>query len=250
MSYFDYNKKNIYYEEIGTGDTLILLHGNTMSSKMFLPVLDLYKNDYKVVLIDFLGHGNSDRVNVFESDFWYDEAKQVKKLIEYRKYEKPSIIGTSGGAIAAINLALEYPELIKGVMADSFQGEMADKKAVSSIKYGRNLAKKSQDAVAFWKLEHGEDWEQVIDNDTDMLERHALNIQSYFHKDVSEIKVPILFTASVEDNLIENAGDIAENLAEKVVCGRSHVFQTGNHPALMSNAREYSTLAKEFLEVL
>ncbi len=35
MSYFKYNGHNIFYQEIGQGNPLILLHGNTASSKMF-----------------------------------------------------------------------------------------------------------------------------------------------------------------------------------------------------------------------
>ncbi len=35
MAYFKFENQNIYYEEIGTGFPLILLHGNSVSSKMF-----------------------------------------------------------------------------------------------------------------------------------------------------------------------------------------------------------------------
>ena len=48
---------------------MLLLHGNSVSSKMFQGIIDLYKEDYKVILIDFLGHGRSDRLEQFPTDF-------------------------------------------------------------------------------------------------------------------------------------------------------------------------------------
>lgn len=53
MSYFQYYDKNIYYSVIGEGIPLMLLHGNTASSKMFTFLLDFYKNDFQIILIDF-----------------------------------------------------------------------------------------------------------------------------------------------------------------------------------------------------
>lgn len=62
MSYFNYQSKNIYYTETGNGKPVVFLHGNTASSKMFEPLLPLYEEHCKVILLDFLGHGRSDRL--------------------------------------------------------------------------------------------------------------------------------------------------------------------------------------------
>lgn len=62
MTFFNYKNKKVYYEEIGTGKPVLLLHGNTASSNMFLDVIESYTLNYKVILIDFLGHGKSDRL--------------------------------------------------------------------------------------------------------------------------------------------------------------------------------------------
>ena len=49
MPYFKYKNKSVYYEEIGQGEPVILIHGNTMSSKMFDCILDLYKSKFKEI---------------------------------------------------------------------------------------------------------------------------------------------------------------------------------------------------------
>lgn len=69
MPYFTYQPKQIYYSEAGAGKPLLFLHGNTASSKMFEPLLPLYTDNFKVILIDFLGNDRSDRVVV-----WYKKS--------------------------------------------------------------------------------------------------------------------------------------------------------------------------------
>ena len=73
MACFAYQGKSIYYEECGRGTPLIFLHGNTASSKLFLPILALYSGRYRCICPDFLGNGRSDRVKAFSTDLWQDE---------------------------------------------------------------------------------------------------------------------------------------------------------------------------------
>lgn len=70
MSYFKYHSKRIFYKEAGSGKPLIMLHGDTASSTMFEMLLPLYQEHFRVILIDFLGNGKSDRVSKFPADLW------------------------------------------------------------------------------------------------------------------------------------------------------------------------------------
>ena len=112
MSYFRYEDKQIYYEESGEGSPLILLHGNTSCGKMFDPIVPVFAAKYRVIVPDFLGNGRSERIEKWPSDLWFDWTKQVKALCNNLGLKKVKLIGSSGGALAAINVALEYPELI------------------------------------------------------------------------------------------------------------------------------------------
>lgn len=122
MACFSYRGKSVFYEECGQGTPLIFLHGNTASSKLFLPILALYSGRYRCICPDFLGNGRSDRVEAFPTDLWQDEGRQVIALIRHLNCGKACLVGTSGGAWAALNAALECPELICAVVADSFDG--------------------------------------------------------------------------------------------------------------------------------
>ena len=87
MSYFKFEDKNVYYEETGCGKPLLLLHGNTASSNMFGAVASGYAQDHRVILMDFLGHGQSDRLDKFPADLWFYEAEQVIAFLKEKQYD-------------------------------------------------------------------------------------------------------------------------------------------------------------------
>ena len=250
MPYFIYKDKDIFYDDIGSGSPLLLLHGNTASSKLFDDVIDLYRKDFKVILIDFLGHGKSDRLDSFPVDFWYDQAKQAAALIKHNNYKKVNIIGTSGGALAALNIALEYGDLVNKVIADSFEGEKALDIVAEIIQNDRNHSKSNQSTVDFWYHNHGSDWEDVVDNDTDVMLRHHKLIGNFFHKDLSSLKLPVMLTVSLEDEFAEFVDFklVYEQLGNKMDNSKLHFFQTGGHPAMLTNAKEFSDIAKKFFK--
>lgn len=49
MSYFMYKDKQIFWQESGSGHHLILLHGNTASSKMFIEIVPVFSSKYHVI---------------------------------------------------------------------------------------------------------------------------------------------------------------------------------------------------------
>lgn len=253
MPYFSYNGKNVYYEETGEGRPLFLLHGNTASSNMFYEVAGKYAENYRVILIDFLGHGRSDRLREFPVDLWFDEAMQVIALIRLKKYRDVDIIGSSGGALAAVNVALEAPELVGKVIADSFEGETTLKAFTQNIMEDREASKKDENARMFYFYMHGDDWEQVVDCDTLAIRRHDETIGKFFHKPLESFKPDILMTGSKEDEFI---GSLEKNYFERVYGemlrkighGELCLFEHGGHPAMLSSPQEFYERSRRFLE--
>lgn len=249
MPYIKYADKNIYYEEIGSGFPLILLHGNTASSKMFSNITDLYTDNFKLIFIDFLGHGRSDRLKEFPADFWYDEAMQVIALLDYLNYGKVDIIGTSGGALVALNIALERDDLTNKVIADSFEGEKSLNSMTRTIFDERQQSKSQEISCMFWEYCHGDDWESVVDNDTDIVIRHDKYIKNFFHRDLSQLAVPVMLSGSLEDEYAEiiDMEKTYTALLKKIPNGELYLFAKGGHPAMLSSAKEFSDIAKKFL---
>ncbi len=241
--------KKLHYAFSGFGKCpLLLLHGNTASSRMFQSVLPLYEKHFRVLAMDFLGHGKSERLEEFPPDLWHSQAMQAAQLLDFLGLRRVNVIGTSGGALVALNLALERPELVRKVIADSFEGEKALDAVASAIEAERAQAKSDASAVNFWRDCHGDDWESVVDNDTRAIVRHHAVIKNFFHRELSSLDMPVMLTASLEDEFAEIVSfpETYTAMLEKIPTGRTHLFPTGGHPALLSNAEAFAGLAEEF----
>ena len=253
MSYFKFEDKNIYYEETGYGKPLLLLHGNTASSNMFGAVASGYAQDHWVILMDFLGHGQSDRLDKFPADLWFYEAEQVIAFLKEKQYGKVDIIGTSGGALTAINVALEAPELVGKIIADSFEGEVPLKAFTDSVVEDREASKNDPDARMFYYYMHGDDWETIVDLDTQAIVEHDKTIGKFFHKPLSSLSVPILMTGSKTDEFIcmidpDYFETTYGDMIRKIGHGEIHLFETGGHPAMLSNPEAFLARSRRFLE--
>ncbi|WP_297955918.1 alpha/beta fold hydrolase [uncultured Ruminococcus sp.] len=252
MSFYIFDNKKIFYEEMGEGTPLIFLHGNTASSKMYEDYSNRYSERFKVILIDFLGHGRSERLSKFPADLWFYEAQQVIAFLRHKKYDKVNIIGSSGGAIVALNVALEVPECVNKVIADSFEGEKADEAFVKNLLSDRSSSMEDVNARGFYSYMHGNDWEQIVRNDTSAIIRHSKEVVDFFHRPLSDLKTKVLLTGSKGDKFMYSvAPDYYEkiygNMLEKLTNGSMHLFETGDHPAMMTNQEEFYKLSMEFL---
>lgn len=249
MSYFTYQGIQIYYQEYGEGTPLIFLHGNTASSRMFEPLLPLYQSHGKIVFMDFLGNGRSEHVSTFPTDIWADQGGQVVELCRRLGYDRANLVGTSGGAYAAIHAGLQAPELFGKIVADSFDGSTLPSGFSRSVAEERRRAKADPSAREFYRWCQGEDWERVVDQDTDALVRLTCRPGPLFPKPIEEIQCPMLITVSREDGML--SGHCIEesvkwqSAAPQITC---RIFETGSHPLIYSRAEELAALICAFLE--
>lgn len=248
MPYFEYRDKSIFYQEYGQGDPVVFLHGNTASSKMFELLMPLYAEKFRCILIDFLGNGRSERVESFSPDMWYDEALQTVTLIERLNCGKVALIGTSGGAWAAVNAALECPELVRAVIADSFDGRSLNDNFAANLLSEREKAKADLQARRFYEWQQGADWERVVDLDTEALLKCAEEKRPLFHKPPTELGVPILLMGGKEDEMCRS--DLEQEyreMARLIPNAAVHIFERGGHPAILSNVEEAAEAITEFI---
>ena len=247
MSYFIYQEKRIYYSESGKGNPVVFLHGNTASSRMFEMLLPLYEEHFKVILLDFLGHGRSDRLTEFPADLWQEEARQIIALLEYLDYGKVSLVGSSGGAWAAVNAGLLRPDLVGKVVADSFDGRTLGEDFARKLLNERAGAKQDEQAVGFYQWCQGEDWERIVDMDTKALVQCAEENLPLFFKPISELEVPLLLMGSAGDEMVRpDIWDEYEAISGKTgaeIC----MFSSGDHPAIYSNAERAAEAIRQFL---
>ena len=214
---------------------------------MFEPLLPLYEKNFRVILVDFLGHGRSDRLTKFPADLWQDEARQTIALLEHLNCGKVSLVGSSGGAWAAVNAGLLRPDLVEKVAADSFDGRTLEEDFARKLINERAGAKQDEQAVWFYQWCQGEDWERIVDMDTRALVQCAEEKLSLFLKPISELKVPLLLMGSIGDEMVrQDILDEYEAISGKTgaeIC----MFSGGVHPAILSKAEQAAEAIRKFL---
>ena len=108
----------IFYEFIGEGDTVVLMHGWGGQVASLKPVFDYLSKSYKVFALDFPGFGKSEP----PPEPWGNEdyGKFVMKFFNAMGIKKANIIAHSFGGRIAIWLAANSPEMVnKLVLVDS-----------------------------------------------------------------------------------------------------------------------------------
>ena len=110
----------LHYVERGSGDALVLLHGNGSMLDDFQTsgLIDLAAENHRVIAFDRPGFGHSDRPR---SVVWTPQAQA--ELIKHALYQlnvsKATVLGHSWGASVAVALALEFPDLVRGLVLAS-----------------------------------------------------------------------------------------------------------------------------------
>jgi len=120
MPEFDYNGHRISYDEYGEGDRpLILIHGLLMSRRMFDrlgPEMAALGN--RVIAIDLLGHGRSDRPTEMSNYSMTFFARQVETLMDHLEIDKAVVGGTSLGANTTLELNYLSPDRVQAMMIE------------------------------------------------------------------------------------------------------------------------------------
>jgi len=110
----------LHYVERGSGEPLILLHGNGSMIQDFESsgLINLAAKYYRVISIDRPGFGHSDRPRnvVWTPDV---QAELIEGALKRLNVSNGLVLGHSWGASVAVALALKYPTLVRGLILAS-----------------------------------------------------------------------------------------------------------------------------------
>jgi pimeloyl-ACP methyl ester carboxylesterase len=109
----DVNGVTIHYSVCGQGNPLLLIHGNGGSHHDFDDLIGYLSNDYTVYAMDSRCQGESTG-----NEISYElMAQDTATFIEVLGLEKPIVFGHSDGGIVGLLVAIEYPDLISGLIS-------------------------------------------------------------------------------------------------------------------------------------
>jgi len=244
MPYFTHDGHQLYYIQQGNGALLLILPGNTASSAHHAAELAFFGQHFRAVALDFWGTGCSERLAVWP-DTWFEQAaRDTAGLIQYLGQRRSHLLGVSGGAVVALLAAILFPEVIQSVIADSVADCWYPDEIERAVQ-GRDV--RDPQAVSWWKQAHGKDWEQVVRADSHLLQRLARQGSDWSGGRLHQIRCPVLFTASLGDDLVAEIGPCTLRMAEQVAGSQVFFMQEGGHPLVWSRPEVFRRVALDFL---
>ncbi len=147
------NRTHLYYEIMGEGHPVVLVHGGLLDCRMWEGQFKKFASRYKVIRYDIRGYGKS-----APSKGRYSHEKDLNELLKFLEVETAHIIGLSLGGTIAIDLALDHPEKVASLILASTapvgfasQDNELTKKTLTIYEAARN--NRNDDAIKLW-LDH------------------------------------------------------------------------------------------------
>ncbi len=117
---FSYEGRSLEYTEYGDGPrTCVLLHGLLLSRRMHEPLArSLAERGNRVITLDLLGHGASERPVDPACYSMTTFGKQTIALLDHLEIEEAVVLGTSLGANTALEASAFAPERLRGMIIE------------------------------------------------------------------------------------------------------------------------------------
>ena len=215
----------LHYTEHGSGEPLILLHGNGEDSSYFEHQTAFFQNRYRVIAVDTRGHGSSPRgtapltLNQFADD--------LRAFMDELDIASAHILGFSDGANVAMLFALANPTRVKSLVLN-----------------GGNLI--PEGLTEQTRREIDEEYEQAVAaNDEGLLELLRLMIDEP-HIDPAQLaglSMPALVVAGTDDMIEESHTRL---IAESIPNAQLALIE-GTHFVAFENPDAFNRVVSEFL---
>jgi pimeloyl-ACP methyl ester carboxylesterase len=117
---FEFDGHRLVYDEYGRGaKVVVLLPGLLFSRKMHQPLAEtLAERGHRVLCLDLLGHGDSDRPPEMPNYSMAGFGRQAIALLDHVEVKQAVIGGTSLGANATLEATVAAPERVRGMLVE------------------------------------------------------------------------------------------------------------------------------------
>jgi pimeloyl-ACP methyl ester carboxylesterase len=170
--YANVNGLKMYYEILGNGQPLVLLHGGGSTIyTTFGRILPELAKTHKVIAVELQAHGHTNDRDAPES--FEQDANDVAELLRQLNIPKADIFGFSNGGQTAMQMGIKHPESVRKLI-------------IASAFYKR-------DAVfsGFWDgFDHAtlKDMPQVYQDEYLKITNSPERLQNMFNRDVQRMK--------------------------------------------------------------
>jgi len=204
MTVAQINGVDIYYEDVGAGDPVLLIHGAAASGRWFGDLVGRLAETHRVIVPDLRGLGRSQRVAALEGPrAWVEDMWRLMDVVDW---ETAHVMGVSLGSRIAGRMALEKPERVRSLTVDApIIGISAS--GNSSLTNVFTAVDEASDQAREWAILHGPDWRDAVAFYAKA--RSTPGLQEYLtvREELSKIEVPTLICRGDHDDPVHPLGD-------------------------------------------
>jgi pimeloyl-ACP methyl ester carboxylesterase len=228
--FIDANGINIYYETAGIGDTVLLLHGNSMSVSSFSKQIPELSKHFHVISMDSRGQGNSSNNG---SKITYEiMAEDVNAFMNKLELKKVNILGWSDGGNIGLILSMKHPDKVKKLAtmgANLFNDNTSVQEKIN------NDLRKQRKVYVDKDAEANKFQIEMIDL--------LLNEPKINPEELSAIKCKSLIMAGSKDVIKEGHTRL---IASKIENSELVIFDKGTHYEPWKNSERFNTTVINF----
>jgi pimeloyl-ACP methyl ester carboxylesterase len=207
------NGHELFFHAHGTGDALILLHGDYECTRYWATQVDAFAAGYRVIAYDRHGFGRSAPLTALPPDFYDRDAADLIALLDHLEIAHAHLVGHSGGGTVALLAAARYPARVRSIVAAGAHSYVEP----LTVRYIQEFAERldSPRLRRAGEACHGERWREVAQMFVDRWLDPAWRGWSILGE-LSAIRCPVLLMLATDDGtasqeqLAAMAGAIAD----------------------------------------
>lgn len=254
-NYADVEGFKLYYEELGNGPPLILIHGGISTSRSgWEPCYEIFAEHFRVIALDSRGHGKSE--NPSKELSYRLIADDTVAFINELELERPLVCGWSDGGQIALEIGIEYPDAAKALVVGGAMSDMTDHYVKGMKAWGLNgpgdvdvpkLQEVVPEFTASLKEIHshvyGKDyWEELL-----ILSSHMwFNPDSFAGERIRKIATPTLVIQGDRDEAVPL--DEAVKIFKMLSNGELAIIAGAGHDGILTQAPKFAGAIVEFLK--
>ncbi|HEX6513219.1 MAG TPA: alpha/beta hydrolase [Chloroflexota bacterium] len=205
------NGFDIYWDELGSGEPILVLHGASDSAVRFERQLPLLARDFRVIAPDLRGMGRGARPAHYLPSDWIAD---LTALLDHLGLESTHVYGVSLGARVALRLAIDHPNLVRSLILDApiIANEATGD---AQLRRGLDAAAMPEERRRAQERYHGPDWQQVVAAYAEMRAQPEFQAQLDLREPSKSIRKPTLIWRGDADNAahpLRHAVELHENI--------------------------------------
>ena len=257
----------ISYDNVGSGQPLVLLHAFPLGREMWRDQIREFAPDYQVLAPDARGFGESTAFDDLSTDFKPSlqlVARDVAALLDALKITRPVILcGLSMGGYTALEFARQFPDRLAGLVladtradADSDEAKQARDEMIEFAQHhtGEEVAEKMLPKLlgAHTREHNLAAAARVRELATNLTGTNAAAMISALKNrrdstDVlSEIKVPTLVVGGAQDEICPP--EIMAQMAAQIHGARHETIRDAGHLSNLEAPESFNAVLREWLD--